>query len=269
MTTQTSQAREELTDHVDGAAINVHTALQAWKRARKETSVAARQLDLNAANMIYAAAAAALEAYDLEQTKTAGRRVTRTEYALADVLGLTDHATSYSWLSPFQQSSLEQAKSTLGNLDGQHVSVIGWDDKNAAWNAAKHVGAYYDAEKAAAIGMDVFNEYARLGPKVKNGEIPPPYVVSVPSATSAKAAVVFVIHHNCNAMGYGDNRTATVAVESIHPDIDAANKRCCAIGDAVRTLYAIVNSENKRNETWAPVDRGDYAAFARVRSLRP
>lgn len=157
---------------------------------------------------------------------------------------ITAHETGEFAMHPTLQENWRQAREVLESLENgsQPISVLGLPEPSAI------ISAFFAArmkKQDELSEMGYTPQFVYLGDAVELYEIPAPFVMTLGSSTSPKAATVKVVYTDTNVSGYGDLNTAIFTVDKIHDSLEDAEMRIKDIRRARQTMKAVISQHEK------------------------
>ena len=176
---------------------------------------------------------------------------------LWDELGTLITATSELAMHPRLQENWRIAQSELESLANANKSVanLGLENNQPI------ISAFFAArlkKQDELEEMGYVPKISYLGDPVELWEIPASFIMTLGSATSAKAATVVVRYTDVNESGYGDINSAEITVDDIHDTLEHAELRVSNVARALRTMKSVMKEhertrgENRTKASYGP-----------------
>lgn len=158
----------------------------------------------------------------------------------------THHETAEFGMHPQLQENWRIARSVLESLEknGGNISELGMSEPSPI------IAAFFAAKLKKQDELDEMGYIPRfvyLGDGVDRYEIPAPFVMTLGSATSARAATIKVVYTGVNVAGYGDLNTAEFTIDQIHDSLDDAEQRIKDISRARQTMRVVIAEHDRAN----------------------
>ena len=158
----------------------------------------------------------------------------------------TAHETSEFGMHPRLQENWRIARSVLESLEKCHGSL----DTLGIADPSPVISAFYAAKLKKQDELDEMGytpKFVYLGDPTDRYEIPAPFVMTLGSATSPRAATIKVVYTDVNVAGYGDIASAVFTVDAIHDTLDDAEQRIKDIARARQTMRVVIAENDRMN----------------------
>lgn len=158
----------------------------------------------------------------------------------------TAHETGEFAMHPMLQENWRQARAILETLENgsEPISKIGLN------NPAEIIRVFFAAKLKKQDELDELGyvpKFVYLGDAVDRYAVPAPFVMTLGSSTSPRAATIKVVYTSVNVAGYGDLNTANYTVDKVHDSLDDAEQRIKDISRARQTMRVVIAEHDRAN----------------------